>query len=152
MSRGKLGDIKLSIVDKRLQRKFIKRLLSIEKNKWVAINHTFNRWQIPPEFYDLIPKWWGYNNLPKKTFAFIRPIMEIVDNIFTKEEQLRYHNVEKGKMTDAEFTYWYSIERFEKDIMKYYEKRKYMDSIEWWKDDVFGKIKKALGETATTKE
>lgn len=151
MSTTRLSDIKLSFWDKRLQKKFIKRLLSIDKSRWIGINRTFNFWSIPPEFYDLIPKWWKYNKLPRKTFAFIRPVMQIIDDVFTKEEQLRYHNVQKGKMTDAEFTFWNSMDSFgEERVSRYYDRADYMDKIEWWKDDVFEKIKTAL-ETDTLK-
>jgi len=146
----RLSDEKLSFLDRWRQKRIIKKLLTIDKNYWMGINHTLNRWRIPQELHSIFPRWYKKSRLPKKAFAFITPIMKIIDAEFSHEEQLRYHNVVKGKMTDAEFDYWYSQDRFGKLSEEYYIKREYMDKIDWWKEDVFEKIKTTL-ETDTPK-
>lgn len=71
--------------------------------------------------------------------------MDIIDRNFSHEEQLRFHNVTIGKMTNKEFDYWYhyvclsvSNEK-EYSAISYYDKRSFMEEIEWWKDDSFVK-------------
>jgi hypothetical protein len=141
-----LWDVKLGFFDKLRQKRIIKRLLKTDKKYWIAIGHDLNGWIMPPQFYDLIPSWWNRNGgIARKSFVFIRPISEIIDSEFSRKEQLRFHNVFKGKMTDAEFEYWWQNTTINREnTLAYYDKAFFIEKVEWWKDDIFEAIKSAL--------
>lgn len=151
-----LNEEKLNIYDCWMQRRWRKRLMATDKIYWIYIQHTLNMWRIPEQFYDLRPLWWKFGKLPRKTYNFINPIMQIVNAQFSEKEKLRYHNVYVGKMTNEEFEYWYENcsmrspePKNNESINIYYERRWFIDKIEWWKDDVFNVIKESLAKTKT---
>lgn len=132
--------IKERFQDWQLSNRLVQRLRSMEKEKWIYISHTFNSWEFPVEFYDLIPKWWNQPVHYKRKCKVINPLMTIVDKHFTRKEQLRYHNVFRGKMSNDEFEYWFYLDTNGLDITEYYERKWKIEGLRWWQDDVFEKL------------
>lgn len=134
--------------DKRLCNKIANRFNMLDKNMWLSYGHTFNRWQFPEDFYDLMPRWYRKGNRGRlntnRYMTIYRTAAKLVDSHFTNKEQLRYHNVIMGKMSEGEFEYWYeNISRInvtDQVINKFYARRDKINEIEWWKDEVFEKI------------
>src|ERR1700679_943454 len=142
-----LSEDELGFWSRRLQRKMIDRLWTIDKREWLSIGHGLNNWEFSHHFYDLIPKWW--NKRPRKWVVFLQPISDVIDKEFSHKEQLRYHNVQCGSITNEEFEYWYDHVRGDgrnAEKTDYYDRRRYIDRIEWWKDEVFEAIKFATPE------
>lgn len=131
------------MTDIELSRALVERLKTIPLDEWIEIEHQFNSWIIPMRFYDLMPKWWLSNDEPmRRRFDLINAVCEVIDSKIPQKEQLQYHNVQKrSAMTVEEFEYWYSIRGIDDS---YWTKRVFMESIHWWEDDVFNKIKEAL--------
>jgi hypothetical protein len=139
-------NIKESVInyrDSRLICKSVMRLISLNKNNWIRYGNKFNSWEFPIEFYDLIPKWWTIGSDIHRASKIIRPIRKIITDTFGEKEELRYHNVVNGKMSDSEFEYWWTIrdDNLDGDKFKsYYDKKFKMEELEWWKEEVFNKI------------
>jgi hypothetical protein len=105
------------------------------------------------KFYDLVPTWWLKKKKADRPMRIISPLMDIVKNEFGEKEQLRYHNVYKGKMTNAEFEYWWdnfsNTNRSKPSVFndekhkKYYERSCIINELHWWEDDVFEKLSAA---------
>jgi hypothetical protein len=142
------------ISDRKRANKMIAKLHTLPKENWLAYDRQFNRWEFPMDFREFTPSWWGKKErwYSKRKMAIISPLMEIVMNEFGYKEQLRYHNVFKGKMTNAEFEYWYenkimtsSKNRTDEAFNKYYDRRRKLEELEWWKDDVYVKLSTVLG-------
>lgn len=149
-----LSQEKLSFLDRRRQEKIIRRLLTIDKREWLEIGHMLNSWQWHRRFLDLIPRWWPKR--PKKWFVFIHPITQIIEQEFGKRAELEYHNVHRGRMTRKEFAYWFDhvhtddlSDRNKEAATQYYSRVMFMEEIEWWRDDIFEKIKTALADQLT---
>ncbi len=124
--------------DEYLKRKIIERIQSIDRRQWIAIEHKFNRWEFPVEFYNLIPKWWkGFGD--DQHHDFISPVCNFISNNFNNKEKLEYHNVWNGCMTLEEFEYWWNTRNTIKNT-EYYHKRSNIQKIKWWEDDVYNKL------------
>lgn len=132
--------------DKTLAKKLVKRLHTIDKEQWIRINHTFNRWDFPIEFYDIMPKWWldeSRQGWMDRKHEIISPVMEVIDTVFSRKEQLMYHNVTVGKMTEQEFEYWYDMNtKDDKKVIDFYTRESLINSIKWWEDETFEKLSK----------
>lgn len=139
------------ISDRRRAKKMVAKLHTLPKESWIAIDRQFNVWEFPMEFREFMPRWWMKKRTIERAMAIISPLMKVVKNEFGNKEQLRFHNVFKGKMTNAEFEYWYENvsmsngNRSEEAVKKYYERRRKVDELEWWKDEVFEKLSTVAG-------
>ena len=69
----------------------------------------------------------------------------VFPKIYTHKEVLKYHNASKGNMTFDEFEYWYSIKDCETLLLDFSERRRFIENIKFWDDDVFSKIINAVG-------
>lgn len=146
---AELWSVKLTFIDKVRQRKCIKRLKSIDKKEWLSIWNELNSWKWPEQLDTCKPRWWRWKALPKKTYVFTKPLIEIIDQEFSEKEHLRFHNVAMGRMKEVEFDYWYYNIRgnYESELFKkYYDRVFVIEAIEWWKDDVFNAITNSLSE------
>lgn len=131
------------VSDERLAKKLVKRIYSLPKEEWIEVEHTFNRWRFPMKFYDLMPKWWlkkWDKQKGERAIKIISPVMNIVHKEFGNKEELRYHNVYLGKMTNDEFEYWYDFARGTESISAYYDKKFNVEKIKWWDEDVYKKL------------
>lgn len=115
-----------------------KRLLSFDKELWLNFGWQFNFWEFPIQFYDLIPFWYRYGCNNKFASKLLCPMNDEIRRVFTEKEQLRYHNVFKGKKTDEEFEFWFSNRI--KNNNDYYYMRYEVDKIKWWEKDVYKKL------------
>lgn len=131
------------ISDNRRAKRLIKRLYELPKENWLRIDHTLNRWEFPMEFFDLMPHWWLLKKDMDRQMAIISPVMHIVNEEFGRKEQLRYHNVFNGKMTNEEFEYWFNLNRNDIDIHTYYDRKHKVKTLNWWQDDIFQKLSDA---------
>jgi len=130
----------------RVQR-MIKRLYSTPGERWLEIRDDFNKWKFPVGFYEFAPKWWGVpgKHNGERAMRIVSPVIDEISKVFNEKERLRYHNVVVGKMSDAEFEYWYyniglrprlsSISESE-----YYYRQMKVRSLEWWKGNTFAMI------------
>ena len=142
-----------SALDRRKAKRMVAKIHTIPKEKWMELEHQFNRWQFPMEFREFAPRLWGKKGKwdSERMSAIISPLVKVVNDEFGHKEMLRFHNVCKGKMTNIEFEYWYdnvsmsNRNRSEDAFRKYYDRRKKIDELEWWKDDVFEKLSTVLG-------
>ena len=130
-----------------LSKKLMERLNETKKSEWLRIANTFNSWEFPISFYDLIPKWWGKPGMNKAS-EVITPIIDRVKREFGEKEMLRFHNVTTGRMSNDEFEYWFdnisTLMGSGKEVDKYYERLYFMQSIHWWEDEVFEKLQKLV--------
>ena len=126
--------------DERLAQRLIERLYTLEEWQWIPAEHTFNSWKFPLEFYDLIPKWWKRGMKINRAMRVISPVMDVVHTKFGRKEELRYHNVHKGKMTNDEFEFWYNLDRNGNNLSDYYDKRYKVEQIKWWDEETFKKL------------
>jgi hypothetical protein len=142
------------ICDQRRANKMIAKLHTLPKDSWIALARQLNGWEFPMEFREFTPRWWGKKGKwnSKRMMAIISPLMKVVNDEFGNKEQLRYHNVFKGKMTNAEFEYWYenisvinSKNRTDEAFNKYYDRRRKIEELEWWKDEVYEKLSTVAG-------
>ncbi|HNQ42536.1 MAG TPA: hypothetical protein PKL22_10600 [Saprospiraceae bacterium] len=128
-----------------IARKLVERLKSLpdDEGQWIGYYDTFNKWEFPVEFYDLIPMGWTAElsrEAMKKKSEIIHDVMEVVKNKYGDKEILRRHNVNHHhSMTNEEFEHWYSLSSDKQT--EYHERRMYIERIHWWKDEVFKKIK-----------
>lgn len=133
-------------IDNKLSQKIIKRLLSTPKDEWLSIGHTFNRWEFPIEFYDLIPSWWSKEwdkHLRDRAFRITNSVASEISKEFSTKEQLRFHNVTIGSMTDEQFEYWFgNIRNNPNSSSIYYDRMFNIEKIKWWEDDTYSKIEK----------
>ncbi len=125
--------------DKVLIEKLLNRFYESPKDMWIYYDHTFNSWEFPLEFYDLIPNWWFDSSMDRK-HQVLKPIAKLVKDEFGLKEELRYHNVQKGDMTDEEFEYWFKNKDEEWFFYNYYDKKRNIEKIQWWKEDVYQKL------------
>ncbi len=129
-----------------LSKKIMERLNETEKSEWLRIANTFNSWEFPISFYDLIPKWWGKPGM-NQAAEVITPIIDRVKREFGEKEMLRFHNVTKGRMSDSEFEYWFdnlSTSGVDKEYAKYYNRKCFIQSLNWWEDEVFEKLQRLI--------
>jgi len=127
-----------------------RRLLSFDKVRWIDFGWQFNNWDFPIEFYDLIPYWYRYGSHFKSGSKLIRPLMREIDKNFSNKEQLRHHNVLRGRMTDEQFNFWYDTcslsnayrNSKEDSWDNFYFREKGFKQIEWWKDEVYESLEK----------
>lgn len=133
----------MSQEDKELSEKLIERLKTFDEDRWIDIAHTFNGWVFPTGFYDLVPNWW---RMGTREHLVLRPLMQMVTDKFGNKEQLRFHNVSMGNMSNEEFEYWYSIRDNPDDKIytDYCNKRHAIEKLHWWKDEIFEKLKPVL--------
>lgn len=142
------------ISDKRRANRMVAKLHTLPKENWIAFDWQFNRGEFPIEFREFTPIWWckkgKFNS--ERMMTIISPLMDVVEDEFGEKEQLRFHNVFKGKMTNAEFEYWYENismingkNRTDEARNKYYDRRRKIDELEWWKDEVFDKLSTVSG-------
>lgn len=132
-------------LDKKLSRKILNRLESLDRNKWLYIGDRFNRWEFPIEFYDLIPKWYMLGCNVKRAMLITSLTMQRIRTEFGYKEELRAHNVGM-KMTNDEFDFWYDNVRGSNNgnIDSYYDRVFKMEEIHWWEDAVWAKISEHL--------
>lgn len=138
--------------DKILIQKLLLRLYCLDERLWLSFSEDFNSWKFPMEFYDLIPKWWRYKMPIKRASDLINPVMMAIREKFGHKEELRFHNVDRGGMTNDEFEYWYSIHENGAKAEEYYNRRFEIESIKWWEDDVYEKLMKAKADTTKPKK
>ncbi len=126
----------------------VKKLHSLDKDLWLHIGHTLNSWKFPLEFYDVMPKWYLKNTSMKIAQKLINPVLEEIHKQFGHKEELRYHNVFRGKMSDLEFEYWYdnfSIGNINGKNRgggdEYYDRKFAIEKLKWWEDEIWEKIK-----------
>jgi len=123
MGNKEVWEEKLSWIDKRRQSKAIKYLLTLDKKEWLSIHWNLNRWEWPRVLRKVMPPWWKTHKLPRRTYVFSRPLMEIIEKEFSLKEQLYYHNVLQGNMSHLEFEYWFENARNKPaDLELYYER------------------------------
>jgi len=137
--------------DKRLGAKIVDRIKRSDKSLWLYYHHEINNWGLPPEFYDLMPRWMRRRTKTgiyvERHMTIYRIVSAFIRQHFTHKDELRYHNVVVGRMSKGEFDYWYdncflsSPKCDDEAINKFYDRRNFYESIEWWRDDVFIKIK-----------
>lgn len=124
--------------------KIIGKLKSLDRDSQIHCWQLLNQYDFPSELAGLAPEWWVDKEFVESRDEVLKPVMQYIDSEFTEEETLRYHNVQKGRMTDDEFTIWFK-NRFAPDDMRelYYNRREKFRKIEWWKDEVWKKIEKS---------
>jgi hypothetical protein len=130
--------------DSILIKKLLKRLESLDKDYWLWYGHQFSDWRFPVEFYDLIPRWYSKRGryIRDRRYKLTRPIFERIYSEFSVEEQLRFHNVIVGRMSEAEFDYWYSISCTDKEAERtYYDRHFYVKQLRWWENEIFEKLR-----------
>lgn len=133
----------------------IAKLKTIDKGVWLHIGHTLNGWEFPIDLYDVMPHWYLTNRSIKRAMKLISPVIKVIRDEFGNKEELRFHNVVRGSMSNLEFEYWYdnfSIEGSKNTGQPentYYERSYEMDRLEWWKDEIWEKIKPLLKEDST---
>lgn len=122
----------------------LERLITLPKENWTHYYRKFNHWGFPDDFYDLIPDWYDPRVLnTDRLMAINTKVMERIKNEFTNEAILRIHNVEYGRMTDDEFTYWYHNRDRDEIFSKYYPREKQFKELHFWDDDVWERLKSA---------
>lgn len=136
------------IIDAYRARKIIERLQEINKSEWARICYSFEKWEFPIEFYDLMPSWWNdfvTNNYGKtaREYNIIYPVIHKIRKEIGRYGVLRYLHVTVRLINPDEFEYWYS--RFgeqynEEEFNAYHEKKRKFKKIRWWDDEVFSKL------------
>lgn len=116
-----------SAKDRRLAKKLVKRLKSLDEDYWLHFWEKLNNWEFPIEFYDLIPAWWSVGMDVRRAIFVVSPVLWEIESRFGEKERLWYSNVQKGRMTEDEFEYWYSLD--EDELEKYYIKKA---KTKWW--------------------
>ena len=92
----------------------IEYIKTLDKEKQLEIGHALSAYEwnyilpknLKPDWWDKIPT--GYYATPKHS-QFVRPILNFIDTLHTKYEQLQYHNVrsKESSMTNEEFDVWF---------------------------------------------
>ncbi len=141
----KLREIINQYLDDRSSKKILNRLKGLKTDMWLYYYEKFNSWEFPLEFYDLIPIWWKSGSNPKRALKVLDLVMKEIKIKFSEKEQLRYHNVSNGRMTNEEFDFWYDVIRTDNyedtpEKKKYYDRSFAVETIQWWKDDVYNKL------------
>lgn len=139
-------------LDKRLVRRLIKKLNSLPEDNWIEYAHTFNKWEFPMDFYNLIPKWWGLKNMDRM-YEVIRSVHDAIRVKFGEKEEMKYHHLNELKSTEGAFEDWWA-KRNSDEIEEHIRRSIKYESIKWWKDDVFNRLQAAgfFDETITTGE